>query len=296
MAAGRSRRGFTLIELGIALTILALVAAIAAQRYASVRDKARLTVAECDMLAIRDAFMGSAAAPGYLDDMRPVPGFAPGFLRVANLLVSTNLYVLDGLRADIDGNRPSSFATPAQVFTAWSEAGRRGWRGPYVRLDSARAAGAAFPAPGDRRKAGDATFAARGFFPSAAHLSLPADYRDGAVYGFPGEPALLDPWGNPYVLQIPPPQAFATGHGSLAEVDAEERFRYARLVSAGPDGILSTPCFFGNTNSSGSAWSADRRRDSIFAGRPADRGDDLVLFLSRDDRYYADYRQEGDAR
>ena len=296
MAGGRSRHGFTLIELGIALTILALVAAVAAQRYATIREKARLTVAECDMRVIRDAFVGSAAAPGYLDDMRPIPGFAPGFLRVANLLVSTNLYVLGGLRADIDDDRTSSFSTPAQAFTEWSEAGSRGWRGPYLRLDSARAADATFPFPDDCRKAGDATFAARGFFPSVAHLLLPAAYRDGSVYGFAVEPALFDPWGNPYVLQIPPRQAFASGSGSLADIDDEERFRYARIVSAGPDGILSTPCFFGNTNSSGSAWGPAQRRDSIFAGRPADRGDDLVLFLTRPDRYYADYRQEGDER
>jgi prepilin-type N-terminal cleavage/methylation domain-containing protein len=296
MADGRSRTGFTLIELGVALTILALVIAIAAQRYATVRDKARLTVAECDMLAIRDAFVGSATVPGYLDDMRHVPGFAPGFLRVANLLVATNLYVLGGLRADIDGHRPPSFNTPAAAFTTWNDSARRGWRGPYVRLDSARTAGATFPAPGNRRKPDDASFAERGFFPAAAHLSLPADYCDGFVYGFTGEPALIDPWGNPYVLQIPPPQAFALGNGSLANIDDEERFRYARLVSAGPDGILTTPCFFGNTNASGSAWWPAQRRDSIFAGRPADRGDDLVLFLSRPDRYYADYRQEGDER
>lgn len=296
MAGERSKRGFTLIELGVVVMILALVAAIAAQRYATVRVKARLTVAECDMLAIRDAFVGSAAAPGYLDDMRPVPGFSPAYLRIANLLAATNLYVLDGLRADVDGNRPATFGTPAKAFTGWSDAARRGWRGPYIRLDSTRTAEVAFPAPEVRRGADDASFAERGFFPSVSHLSLPQDYRNGSVYGFAGEPAILDPWGNPYVLQIPPRQAFASGGGSLADIDDEERFRYARIVSAGPDGILSTPCFFGNTNSSGSAWGVTQRRDSIFAGRPADRGDDLVLFLSRPDRYYADYRQEGDER
>ena len=296
MADGRSRTGFTLIELGIALTILALVIAMAAQRYATVRDKARLTVAECDMLAIRDAFVGSASAPGYLDDMGHVPGFTTGFLRVANLLVSTNLYVLGGMRADIEGDRPHAFSTPASAFTSWDDSAHRGWRGPYVRLDSARTAGATFPAPEECRRADDVPFAERGFFPSASHLSLPADYRDGFVYGFTGEPAIIDPWGNPYVLQIPPPQAFASGNGSLADIDDDERFRYARIVSAGPDGILTTPCFFGNTNCSGSAWGPARWRDSIFAGRPADRGDDLVLFLSRPDRYYADYRQEGDER
>jgi len=166
-----------------------------------------------------------------------------------------------------------------------------------VRLDSARAPGDAFPAPGDADAASGASYGQSGFFPSVARLSLPAPYRErSAAYGFPGEPALRDPWGNPYVLQIPPPQAFSKAGGALADVPDEERFRYARLVSAGPDGVLSTPCFFGNTNATGSAWGPEQRRASIFGGRPAERGDDLVLFLRRADRYREDYEQEGDER
>jgi len=296
MSNGKVKQGFTLIELGIAITVVALVVAIAAQRYGTLRSEARLTAAACDLGAVRDAFTGSEKAPGYLDDMGTIPGFAPGYLRVANLLTATNLYVLQGLRADTGEATSSLHCAPAASFTAWSDASHRGWRGPYVRLDSARSAGAVFPAPTDRRTATDATFAERGFSPNPARLSIPDDYRDGSVYGFAGEPALLDPWGNPYVLQIPPPQAFASASGSLADVDDAERFRYARLVSAGPDGILSTPCYFGNTNATGSVWGAAQRRNAIFAGRAADRGDDLVLFLSREDRYYADYVQEGDER
>ena len=52
-----------------------LVAAIAAQRYATVREKASLTVAECDMRAIRDAFVGSAAAETPDFDLRDAKDF-----------------------------------------------------------------------------------------------------------------------------------------------------------------------------------------------------------------------------
>lgn len=289
-------RGFTLIELAIALAVLALVAALAATRYGPFRQEARITMARNDLQTLRDAFCGSPAAPGYLDDMGAIPGFEPGHLRVANLLCATNLYTLDGLRADLDATG-GPHRSPAAAFTNWNEVLHRGWRGPYVRLHGTAAPADAFPAPGDRRSGGDATFAERGFFPRAPHLSLPGDYQGGLyAYGFPGEPALLDPWGDPYVLQIPPAQAFVTASGGLAEVSGGERFRYARLVSAGPDGILSTPCFFANTNASGSAWSAAQRRASIFAGRPEERGDDLVLFLSREDRYRDAYGHEGDER
>jgi hypothetical protein len=121
------------------------------------------------------------------------------------------------------------------------------------------------------------------------HLSLPDVFRNDtaglcSVYGFAGEPAVGDPWGNPYVLQVPPPEAFGPG-----AVSPRLRFRYARLVSAGPDGLLSTPCFAPDGTA---GWTPAARRHSRLAGRDADgvpaRGDDLVLFLERADLYEED--------
>ncbi len=72
-------------------------------------------------------------------------------------------------------------------------------------------------------------------------------------------------------------------------MNATFRFGYARVVSAGPDGVLSTPCFQVNhTNEFTTSWNARTRRLARQAGlidgddRSA-RGDDLVLFLSRND-------------
>lgn len=286
-----SNRGFTLIELAIVLAVLALVAMLATGRYGNFHKNARITLSQKEMQDIRDAFRA------YLDDLSSIPGFSPAYLRVANILASTNLYAIGGRRADIDaGDWGNLHRAPPAAFRIWDASASRGWRGPYLLSGGVSAPADTFPAPSARRTPSDATFAERGFFPETARLSLPDDYRDGRVYGFPGEPALLDPWGDPYILQIPPAQAFVTASGGLADVPDEERFRYARLVSAGPDGILSTPCFFANTNASGSAWRAAQRRASIFAGRPADRGDDLVLFLSREDRYRDNYDHEGDER
>ena len=123
-------------------------------------------------------------------------------------------------------------------------------------------------------------------------LRLPHEFYDDSlrisVYGFAGEPTAVDPWGNPYVLQIPPAQAFL----SPSNVTDEVRFRYARLVSAGPDGCLDTPCFESNgTNdwqSAGADWCNPTFRRLIRqAGRIAEdvsrRGDDVILFMMRSD-------------
>lgn len=285
MESAGAKKGFTLVEICFVVAILALVAMIAARRFAGVRENARRTVAMHDMRAIRDAFIGDAEPDCFLDDMERIPGFSPAWLRMANLLTATNLYAYAGTR-ETDG-----------AFLSWDAEASRGWRGPYVRIDRAGGGSPLFPSPEDRRDADSPTFAECGFFPKLSHLSVPGDYiRDSAAYGFAGEPALYDPWGSPYVLQIPPPQAFALSGGMLADVPGEERFRYARIVSAGPDGILSTPCFFGNTNFTGTAWNAAQRRASIFAGTVASRGDDLVLFLSRSDIFNPNYEKEGDPR
>lgn len=80
-----------------------------------------------------------------------------------------------------------------------------GWRGPYL----ATSTGSYAP---------DAEDLANGF---TAH------------YGDAQDPALLDAWLRPVVLQIPDPD----DDGLATEAD----LLHARLVSAGPDGVLDTP-------------------------------------------------------
>ena len=70
-----------------------------------------------------------------------------------------------------------------------------------------------------------------------------------SVYGSVDDEVAADPWGNPIVIQIP-----------------SNDFRYARLVSAGKNGVLETP------------------RDVLTGGSVSQRGDDLVLFLNRSDK------------
>ena len=103
----------------------------------------------------------------------------------------------------------------------------RGWRGPYLQN-----AGATY------------TTNSNGFT---------TDY---GTNGDPPDPAVLDAWGHPIVIQVP---AIATTKGQADQ--------YTRLVSAGPNGILET------------------KRDVTSPLYPTveNRGDDVVLFLMRSD-------------
>ena len=281
------RDGFTLVELTIVVTILAMIAVLAVSRLSTTSQNARHIAAENDLKVLATAF--TDPEHGYLRDMRGIPGFSPANLRLANLFISTNLYgTADGIHGvRVDNVRLPGCARP-EVFTRWDPESERGWHGPYVRY-----ATGTFPKAAETRFASDASFASRGFYPKLYGLGLPDDFlvglNDCSIYGFPGEPAVLDPWGNPYVLQIPPPQAFPDRMGSNTNLPDEIRFRYARIVSAGPDGRLDTPCFYPNlTNRWTTTWNERTRRLSRQAGlidgddRYA-RGDDLVFFLARND-------------
>lgn len=274
----KKRTGFTLTELVLVLFILGSISAIATIRLGDVLERGRIQAAETDMTVLRDGLVGCASGQGYLADMRPLPGFSPAFLRVHNLLSPTNAIMKAGAILD-DGIRRTGYA-PFACFTNWNAEAGRGWHGPYVRAstfvkNTESSRDGFFPAPADRRTENDATFAARGFFPLVQGLTAEL-----FAYGNPGEKALGDPWGNPYVLQVPPANAFSSS-------DEERRFHYARFVSAGPDGVLQTPCFAGGT------LDADARRTLRLAGRLPDgtaagRGDDIVLFIDRPDVYERD--------
>ena len=275
-----ARAGFTLLEILAVVAIVAIVAAVAVSRVGNFLHGSRVTAAEHDLAVFRDAIVNPES--GLLRDLRGLPGFSAASLRMANLFCPTNFTAVT----------PEGLFTRAEFpFVAGAA---KGWRGPY-----AKAPAAAWPAPSAVRFEDDATFAERGFRPPVAGLRLPEEVLSGergaSVYGFPGESAALDPWGNPYVLQVPPAQAFP---GDNTELSDSKRFGYARLVSAGPDGRLDTPCFAVNhTNRWNTSWTELERRLSRQAGRRgADvsaRGDDLVLFLSRAD---VDEGEEEEAR
>jgi prepilin-type N-terminal cleavage/methylation domain-containing protein len=109
----------------------------------------------------------------------------------------------------------------APKYPAYDITTRVGWHGPYLRQPSGSYA-----------------------------VNLPAGFT--LDYGAPGDPAVLDSWGRPIVLQRP-----TVG-------TAAERELYSRLVSAGFDGILQTPA-------------------GVLYPTAAERGDDVLMFLKRAD-------------
>jgi len=237
-AAACRAAGFTLVELVIVLAILVVVASLAIWRITGVQEQAENTVAAATLRSVRDAWLGTDRIPGYLSDMKHVPGFRIVAIRTHDLL------------------SPSSY--PA--FAVFDPLTARGWRGPYVRdargvSNTNPARNGAFPAADERRWEDDQTFLERGFYADAAS----------SEYGLAGDRVVADPWGNPVVLQLPAADAFALSAGEA------KRFRFARLVSAGPDGMLQSP--------------RDRLAGMQPDGTSPLRGDDLILFLNRADIY-----------
>ena len=64
---------------------------LALSRIGTFASRARVTAAEADLAVIRDAILNEET--GYLRDMRGIGGFSPSELRIANLLIATNLFV-----------------------------------------------------------------------------------------------------------------------------------------------------------------------------------------------------------
>jgi prepilin-type N-terminal cleavage/methylation domain-containing protein len=170
------KRGFSLMELVVVVAILAIIASLALPLLGSASENAKETAAKATMGAIREAILGSPTIPGYLADMKYVPGFKPAQLKIHDLM---------------DPSRHPH-------FTNFDPIAERGWRGPYLHntqpvsnTDKARAG--RFPAAFERRFVGDRTFLNRNFFQDSST----------SVYGSADDEAVADPWGNPIVIQIP---------------------------------------------------------------------------------------------
>ena len=269
---GRGGRGFTLVELAAVVAILAVVAALAAGRYGVWRARGELAGARREMGTIRAALLelaGDMEGTAHFRKVNPL-GDDESWERCRRyecMNLSVHDLFVEGKRAgagELDAWRAAGLGVPSSEGS--------GWKGPYL-----KGGGVRFPRAEEQRWAGDATFLERGFHTMQVSTNGTRTYsyyaRTAEGEG-DGDWAKLDPWGNPYVVQVPGARAFPAGArpegGRADDAFAERRWRWARLVSAGPDGVLETP------------------REELCAGLDADgtterRGDDLVLFLNRED-------------
>lgn len=195
------RRGFTLVELVLVLTVLAVLAGMVVPMVGGLEistpygQKSPEQIAtEHTMQQIRDAIMGRPSRPGAWSDLGQRPETFAVFAD-PNVLLSEMPPL--GLPGHLQNFDPVT---------------RLGWRGPYLT----------------------------------------------------GVTRLIDAWGNPLVMQI---DVNADG-----VVDAFD-LRYARLVSAGPDGILQTPV------GSGVAVPGADPGSHLTLSEFGEDYDDLVLFF-----------------
>ena len=208
----RSTNGFTMMELLMTLTIVSAIGLMVAPMLTRRHDHSTLQVTLQSMGALRQAIMTD-----YRNDMFESLPYPADPARVQHpQLKYLYDHPLSYLAAD-----PSA----VEVTSQWTydPVTGRGWSGPYV--DHASGVRVAYQVD-----------AARGFT---------------NAYGLNGDPAPVDAWGNPIVLQQPV---------AVGAIHSNTSCNYARLISAGPDGVLQTPL-------------------NVLQPAPADIGDDLVVYL-----------------
>ncbi|SRR6056297_2133326 len=208
----RSNNGFTMMELLMTLTIMSAVGLMVAPMLTRRHDHSSMQVTMQSLGALRQAILTD-----YRNDMFESLPFPADPSRAQHpQLKYLYDHPLSYLAAD-----PSSIEVTSQW--TYDPVTGRGWSGPYV--DHASGVRVAYQVD-----------VARGFT---------------NAYGLTGDPAPVDAWGNPIVLQQP--VAVGVIHSSTSLL-------YARLVSAGPDGVLQTPL-------------------NVLQPNAADIGDDLVVYL-----------------
>ncbi len=189
------RRGLTLLELGVVLAILGALASVAVLSSGALLGQSRGDVTRQSLAQLRDAIAQTywQDAGGNLPQrnvsVTPVP---PGRMTTPQLRY---LFINPLTENTLTTADPGS--TDATV--TYNPAYRLGWRGPYL-----------VPNNGAVYTFNPATAAATGFLEQ---------------YGESGDPAVMDGWGNPIVIQNPGPAP----DGALD----------VRLVSAGPNGIVN---------------------------------------------------------
>lgn len=195
--------GFTLLEAVVVIFIIAVLAGVVITATGGVAERAPRDTTVASMTELRNVIVSR-----YYTDVGDVPQSLADILRCR-----------DNATFGLPPTISNLSATPSPAVTL-------GWRGPYV-LNS----GASYMRD-DVRK-------------------FLKEYGPSMGAAPPSQPTILDGWGNPIVIQIPnsilDPIPFETGkyflHGPETSpgVHSPLDVRHARLVSAGPDGIIQTP-------------------------------------------------------
>jgi len=121
------RGGFTLIEILAVVMILTVVAVMAVTRVGTLGARAKTVAAEADLAAIGAAILDGES--GYVRDLGGIPGFHPSEMRLANLLIATNLYGLTETAADAAATAAAADTATGMKTTKANRKEKRGaWR------------------------------------------------------------------------------------------------------------------------------------------------------------------------
>lgn len=234
------RRGLTLLELVVVLTILVSLATLVVPIISNLGSKSQQVATRENLARLQDLLVNR-----YQVDMGELPRPSAATVAAGTRPNHPQLRYLF-----VNPDTEDAMATAGTTLLSG-----RVWRGPYVTHRGWR-------------------------LPSLTDASTPPVTRpfyryvsvsDAKLYGILdpvgagpatalGDPTIVDAWGHPIVLQEP---------------TADKT--YARLVSAGPDGVLDTdPTVLMPDNSLRTAGSTD-----TFVGR----NDDILFFLYRADQF-----------
>ncbi len=253
MKTARFQPGFTLLELTVVLLILVALAGVVVPFTQGTVEQAACQATDATLMAVKEAIMGSGARPGYYSDMgNRLPYYRDGSGNADchddTLTGGGNprylLHFLFNVSATTDTPKKSLCPKSLQTFRPNLALG---WRGPYLQNGGGKLA--------DPAKL-DASFSDTTYYVSFDHKAT--TFKDD-LYVFDHYR-----WRNPIVLQVPTKSLDCPEHPGTNDGDW-----CARLVSAGPDGILETPIADLNA-------ALDTDGDGIDDSR---YGDDRVLFL-----------------
>lgn len=235
------RRALSLVELLIVLVVLVVLGGLLIPVFTGVKERAESAATMATMRQIQQAILGDGQNPGYFADMGELPRPCYGLPMGQPCRYGTGIAPPGLGRVDhpqlryLFVNPLSEETTPYANFgdLATNPATGIGWRGPYLQTGNGRYV--VEPARGFTTRYGDET----GPIPN--------------TYPLGPDPAPLDAWGNPIVIQEPQEDPSAQVIPDLLRLGT-------RLVSAGPNGIIDTP-------------------PGIWNPTQAERGDDIVLFI-----------------
>ena len=226
------RRALSLVELLIVLVVLVVLGGLLIPVFTGVKERAEIAATTATMRQIQQAILGDGQSPGYFADMgelpRPCVYLSPQFICKGEQGLGDRLDHPQLRYLFLNPISEENEQVTIRRDLDWNPATQTGWRGPYLQ----QATGRYFLDSG------------RGFTLRYGDIKDPRTGVQGMA-----DPALLDAWGNPIVIQEPA----SIGPGFDMKV-------YTRLVSAGPNGIIETD-------------------PDVLVPSENDRGDDIVIFL-----------------